>query len=85
MEEREEGLERGKGLRKPDVSGAEDEPCLLHHVVLLGSHRALWSRRQPRSPNLVRLQKLKVLRFLFTPSYNILLNLSYVHEICVEE
>ena len=51
MEEREEGLERGKGLRKPDVSGAEDELCLLHHVVLLGSHRALWSRRQPRSPN----------------------------------
>ena len=34
---------------------------------------------------LVRLQKLKVLRFPFTPSYNILLNLSYVHEICVEE
>lgn len=34
---------------------------------------------------LVRLQKLKGLRFPFTPSYKILPSLSYVHEMCVED
>ena len=34
---------------------------------------------------LVRLQKLKGLRFPFTPSYKILPSLSHVHEMCVED